>query len=335
MSAQALLALPGFAILALAGVDTISTAIRVDRRGGPVTQFVSRVLWHAFRGGRAGHATQLPALTGVAITMAIIVAWVLMALSGWYLLFSADPDAIVSASTGQPADAWDRLYFTSYTLSTLGMGDFVPSGAPWQVATGIASGFGFGVATLVITYLAGVSSAVTAKRQLARSIWGMGRSPQHVVRRAWDGGQFVVLPDHLMNLTTLLHGVAEQHRAYPLISYFRSRDRRAADVPAVAMLHDVLVILSTADDEHCLPELVTQPVLDAIDAYLLVLPGSDVEQGQDDTPPWPDLESLADDGIPVGVVTDLDESDTTLARRRRLGAVMHHQGWGWHDLEEA
>ena len=335
MPSHALLAVPGIALLALAVVDTISTAIRVDQRGGPVTQYVSRVLWSSFRGGRGSKGSHPPSITGVLITMAIIGIWVLLAVCGWYLLFSADPGAVVSATTGQPADAWERLYFTSYTLSTLGMGDYVPSGPLWRVATGIASGFGFGVATLVITYLSGVSAAVTAKRQLARSIWGMGRSPQHVVRRSWDGTGFAILPDHLTNLTPLLHGVAEQHRAYPLISYFRSHDRRAADVTAVAMLHDVLVILATSDDDHCLPELVTQPVIDAIDAYLSSLPGWEARTEELETPPWPDVEELRADGIPVGIISDLAESEAAVSRRRRLGAVMHHQGWGWRDLEEA
>lgn len=334
MSGQALLAVPGLFLIGLAVVDTVSTAIRVDRRGGPVTQQVSGLMWRAFGGG-AMRQSPPPQVTGVLITMAIVGIWVGLALAGWYLLFSADATAVVDATTGQPADAWARLYFTAYTLSTLGMGDYVPATAPWQVATGIASGFGFGVATLVITYLAGVSAAVTAKRQLARSIWGMGRTPQQVVRRAWDGERFTILQEHLLTLAPLLHGVAEQHRSYPLISYFRADDRRAADVPAIAMLHDVLVIMATADDVHALPELVTQPVVDAIDAYLFALPGSDADPAELDIPRWPAIDSLRDDGVPVGDVTTLEESDVTVRRRRRLEDVMHHQGWRWSDFEEA
>ena len=334
MPVRALLAVPGIALVGLAVVDTIQTAIRVDRRGGPVTSYAGRLLWRAFHGGGTTRRSGPPTITGLLITIAIVGMWAVLALSGWYLLFSSDASAVVSATTGEPADAWARLYFTAYTLSTLGIGDYVPQGAPWQVLTGIASGFGFGIATLVITYLAGVASAVTAKRQLARSITGMGDSPQQIVLRAWNGEHFRVVQQHLLNLLPLLHGVAEQHRAYPLISYFKSSDRATADVPAVALLHDTLAILSATEDEHRVPELITAPAYEAIDAYLYALPGPDADPDELDTPPWPDVAELREAGVPVHPLEELDESDEAMRRRRRLGAVMHHQGWGWRDLDE-
>ena len=333
MPARALLAVPGVALIGLAVVDMVQTAIRVDRRGGPVTSSAGRLLWNAFHGsGRRRSAP--PSATGVLITIAIVAIWGLLSLAGWYLLFSSDANAVVSTMTGQPADPWARLYFSAYTLSTLGLGDFAPSGAPWRVLTGFASGFGFGAATLVITYLAGVASAVTAKRQLARSITGMGRSPQQIVQRAWTGEKFDVVQEHLLDLLPMLHGVAEQHRAYPLISYWKSSDPAAADVPAVALLHDTLVILSATDDEHRIPVLITAPAFAAIDAFLHALPGADADPEELDAPPWPDVDALREAGIPVRSLEQLEESDEAWQRRRRLGAVMHHQGWGWRDLDE-
>lgn len=334
MPARALLAVPGVALIALAVVDMIQTAIRVDRRGGPVTTSAGHLLWRAFHGGGNRRRSGPPPSTGVLITIAIIAIWATLALSGWYLLFSADPDAVVSATTGQPADPWARLYFTAYTLSTLGLGDYAPSGAAWQVLTGLASGFGFGIATLVITYLAGVASAVTAKRQLARSITGLGSSPQQIVRRAWNGQDFRIIQQHLLNLMPMLHGVAEQHRSYPLITYFKSSDPKAADVPAVALLHDILAILSAADAEHRIPELITAPAYEAIDTYLYALPGWNLDPEELDAPSWPDVVELRDAGVPVGPLDRLDESEEALTRRRRLGAVMHHQGWDWRDLHQ-
>lgn len=334
MPARALLAVPGVALVVLALADTILTAIRVDHRGGPVTRYVSGVMWRAFHGGGERRRSGPPTITGVIITMAIVGIWILLAMAGWYLVYSADPNAIVGSTSGEPADAWARLYTVGYTLSTLGLGDFVPQGAPWQVVTAVASGYGFGMATLVITYLAGVAAAVTAKRQLARTIRGLGRSPQEIVRRAWDGEHFRVLQEHLLSIVPALHGVAEQHRAYPLISYFKSSERDAADVPAVALLHDTLAILDAADDDVRMPPLVIAPAYEAIDAYLAALPGTDADPDELDAPPWPDVEDLREQGVPVSPFEDLDESEEALRRRRRLGAVMHHQGWGWRDVDE-
>lgn len=334
MSLRSLLAVPGAALVLLALADTVLTAVRVDQRGGPVTRRASGLLWRLFSGGGSRRGSGPPPVTGVLITLAIVMVWVVLAVTGWYLVFLAGEGAIVDATTRQPADPWARLYYTMFTLSTLGLGDYVPSGAPWQVLTGIASGFGFALATLVITYLAGIAAAVTSKRQLARAVWGMGGSAQEIVRRAWDGRRFTHVEDHLMQLMILLHGVAEQHRAYPLISYFTSPNRHAADVPAVAILHDTLIILAAAEEEHRLSPLVCEPAYDAIDAYLHALPGSGTDPEDLDTPDWPDVEDLRADGLPLRPLDELDESDEARWRRQRLGALMHHQGWGWRDLDE-
>ena len=335
MPVNPLLAVVGVALILLAAGETISTAVRVDHRGGPVTRWMSAMLWRGFHGGGTQRRRGPPAWTGVVITMAIVLTWVLLALAGWFLLFSSDSSAVVGSTTGQPADGWARLYFTGYTLSTLGMGDYVPSGAPWQVVTALASGFGFGVATLVVTYLAGVVSAVTAKRQLARTIWGLGGTAQQVVDRAWDGQRFTVIEQHLLTLGSMLQGVAEQHLAYPLIAYFRSRQREAADLPAIALLHDTLAILEAADEGHRPNELVTAPTLQAVDAYLHALPGPTRHPEEMDVPPWPDVAALQESGVPVRTLSDLPPSDDALYRRRRIGALMHHHGWAWRDLEDA
>lgn len=330
----AILGVVGAVVVVVAVADTLTTVFRVDRRGGQITRIASGLLWRTFGGGPGGRRSTPPAAAGLLMTIGLVGVWVLLALLGWYLVFLSDPDAVVSAMTGQSADAWSRLYFVAYTLSTVGHGDYVPSGAPWQVVTGIASGFGFALATLVITYMAGVTSAVIAKRRLARSIWGLGRTPQAIVRRAWDGGQFSVLQQHLLAVLPQLHTVAEQHQAYPLMSYFRSADRRAADVPALGMLQDVLLVIASSDRPHRLPDLVTAPLDDAMETYVRALPGADVDPRGLETPPWPDLSPLRDDGIPVGPVSELDIAEEVLHRRRRLAALMRHQGWRWEDVEE-
>ncbi len=333
MPDQPVLVVLGLILIGTAVTDMITTALRVDRRGGPVTRLLTGMLWRVFHGGGSQRHAGPPAATGITITLVVVSSWVLMSFAGWSLLFLSDATAVVDASTGQPADAWSRLYFASYTLSTLGMGDYTPSGAPWQLATGVASGFGFGVATLVITYLTSVVSAVSAKRELARSIWALADSPQDFVRRSWDGRRFATIDQHLLSLLPRLHGVVEQLAANPLIAYFKSSHYHTADVPAVAMLHDTLAILEAVDGDRHLPELVAHPLHVAIDAYLDVLPGASQDPDEMDTPAWPDVEELQEAGIPVRSVSDQPRSEASLHRRRRLGAVMHHQGWAWKDFE--
>lgn len=333
MAVQIAFVVLGLLLLGTAVFDMIVTALRVDRRGGMVTRVLSSLLWRAFRGGGSRRHKGPPPATGITITLGVALTWVLLAVAGWYLLFLSAPDGVVHATTFRPAGAGSRLYFTLYTMSTLGLGDYAPSGTLWQLATGVASGFGFGMATLLITYLTGVVGAVGAKRRLARSIWALGPSPQEIVRRAWNGQEFVAIDEHLLSLLQQLHQVVEQLQANPLIAYFRSSQLATADVPAVAMLHEAMLILDSAPDERRLPALVTAPVHAAMDAYLHALPGATRDPEQLDTPPWPKLERLREQGIPVRSLEDLPHSDEALFRRRRLGALLHHQGWAWTDFE--
>lgn len=335
MPAQPVLLVLGLLLLGTAVVDMISTVLRVDRRGGIVTRALAGVLWRAFRGGGARRHAGPPPVTGIAITLGLMATWALLALAGWYLLFLSDPDAIVHATTQRPAGAGARLYFTLYTMSTLGLGDYVPSGVPWQILTGLASAFGFGMATLLITYLTGVVGAVSAKRELARAIWALGGSPQQIVGRSWDGHRFATFDEHLLAVLPQLHKVVEQLQANPLIAYFRSSDLVTAEVPAVAMLHEAMMIVDSAGDDLRLPALVTEPVHEAMDAFLDALPGASADPEELDSPPWPRVEDLQAQGIPVGPLEELSRSDDAHLRRCRLGALMHHQGWAWEDFDPA
>lgn len=60
-----------------------------------------------------------------------------------------------STATGNPAGTVERLYFTGYTVFTLGNGDFRPGAGTWQLATVAATGTGLVLITLAITYAVG------------------------------------------------------------------------------------------------------------------------------------------------------------------------------------
>ncbi len=80
--------------------------------------------------------------SGLIINLQILAVWLLMAWVGLFLVYSSNPEAIIN-SEGRVAQNLERLYFTGYTLSTLGMGDFKPTKASFQILTSYFSFFGF------------------------------------------------------------------------------------------------------------------------------------------------------------------------------------------------
>lgn len=104
---------------------------------------------------------------GPVVLLVILATWILLLWTGFLLLFSVDVQSVLNAKTDVPADFWERVYFTGFTISTLSVGDFVPSGAGWRVIAALASLNGLFLMTLAISYLIPVMSAVVGKRQLA------------------------------------------------------------------------------------------------------------------------------------------------------------------------
>ncbi|MFR9807287.1 potassium channel family protein [Pseudonocardia sp. RS010] len=326
-----LLATVGVTVLLLTMADMARTTVRLDRPSGPVTRLVARAVWRTFAPrGRKGRRPGPPAATGFVITSVIVVLWLGLTLLAWFLIFSAERGAVIDSGTGRPAGAWDTLYYAAFTLSTLGVGDYVPNGALWQVLTGVAATAGFAIVTLVITYVMSLTAAVMGKRRLGRLILSLGDTPERIVLRSWDGAAFTGIDQHLVALTSELHGLAEQHLAYPVLYYFRSEDPRAAHWPAVAVLSEALLVLDELVDEQVrLPPLVLGPPREAIESYLSMLPGPH-RLPEVDAPPPPDVATLRERGVPLRPEDDIAVAvDRAGGTRRLLWAVLRHQGWSW------
>ena len=192
----------GLAIVALALVDLLWTTIAAGSGGGPLTRRLGAVLWRgalALHARRPGHG--LLASAGPVIVFSLFLSWVATVLAGWCLVFLSTEDAVRESSTGLAADVVDRIYFTGYTVFTLGIGDYRPGDGVWQLLTVAATGTGLVLVTVGITYLVGVASAVTERRQLASSIAALGDNAESILVRAWNGRDFGALRDHLVSLT--------------------------------------------------------------------------------------------------------------------------------------
>ena len=311
-------------LLILATVaDALLTTVRAGRAGGPMTQRLADLLWRLAL--RLGSRHGPPPGTGPMITFAAVTVWVVLFMGGWFLIFSATPGAIVD-NQNRPADSWARLYFTAFTISTLGIGDYRPSGAVFQMLTGFAAITAFGLATLVITYVASLNSAVASKRRFARQVLGLGSSPVNILHANWTGRDFGLLESELQSLTGSVHGLVEEQLTYPLLHYFSTRQRSAAFWPALATLNEVVLLLDNyVSHEHRPAPLALHPLQRAIDGYLEVLPRAPMDHPSH--PPQPAIRELRETGIQVVSASRPSEED--LLRRKTIHAVLERQGWKW------
>lgn len=322
----------GMLLVAASLIDLIWTAIAAGSGAGPITGRLAGGMWRAalaLHQRRPSHT--LLSFSGVAIVISVMAAWIALVLAGWIFVFTASSGAVRVADSQMPADLMGRLYFTGYTVFTLGNGDYIPGDGFWQLATVAAVASGLILVTLSITYLVPVASAVAQRRQLASYIASLGRTPYEIVIGGWNGNNFSGITQHLVSLTPLLHTSGQHHLTYPVLHYFHSETRQSAAPPNIANLSQALLLLRQGVVLDARPDAALLEPLDrAIDVFLDTLHGARLTPN---TPlPLPDLDPLRRAGIPVVAEDDYATSDENSKNRRSLlDGLLADDGWEIED----
>lgn len=328
-----LLGLLGAAALLLAIFDALETTLGTGG-AGPVSGAISRGVWAAavaLHRKRPSH--RMLSRTGPALLVTVVATWILLLWLGYFCLFSIAPQDIVHAQTQQPAEAIARLYFTGFTIFTLGIGDIIPSNGFYQILTAVASANGLVLITLSITYLIPVLSAATSKRQLAALIHNLGGTPQKILLQAWDGRGFEGLCNSLGRLEPMIEQHAQRHLAYPVLHYFHSSRSREALGRQIAVLDEALLLLQHGvSGDASPPPACVAPVRRCIGGFLEIVGEHFVNPSESD-PPVPSLEPLRQAGLPVSKAEQVTEAARDSQKRRRLlQAFVQDQGWFWGDV---
>jgi hypothetical protein len=323
-----ILALVGVGVILVTLVDVHITTISM-RGGGPVSLRITRLLWRpAARSTRVSH--RVLEVYGSLMLPLTIALWYVLLYGGWALVFFSHPSAVLDATTGVPAQWWERLYFVGYVISTLGNGELRPGAGMWQLLTVAASVSGLALITLAITYITPVMSSVVHKRQVASSMLSFGETPADILGNAWNGNTFEPLTIHLTNLAPSLSRLAQQHMAYPILHYFHSAERSLALAPAIAVLDDALTLLRFGvADSHRLEPVTLGTAVAAVDTLLTALEAAHIDPA-DAAPAPPPLAILDRLGIP-GVPEDAYDACAEEVRTRRalLLGFVESDGWSW------
>ncbi|HEY9735961.1 MAG TPA: ion channel, partial [Trichocoleus sp.] len=233
----------GLAIVLFVLLDIVITTLTVGG-AGPLMRRVANGFWQSallIHRWRPSHG--LLAASGWLILLMMILIWLSLTWLGWTLVFSAAEDAVVSTSSGVPATVWERIYFTGFTIATLGLGDYRPQHSFWQLATAIAAANGFFLVTLGVAYLLPVVSAVAVKRGLATYISTLGGTGDEILSRNWNGENFGQLDQHLLNLAPVVSQLGESHLTYPILYYFHSVARSRSLPLSMVALDEALTLL--------------------------------------------------------------------------------------------
>jgi hypothetical protein len=256
--------------------------------------------------------------TGPIVLVTSVLVWAIIPWTGWVLLFSGDPQSLLKTHLGTPADVVDRIYFTGYTMFTLGNGDFAPNGKFWELATAAASLNGLFMLTLAVTYLLAIIEAVVAKRSFASQVWALGHNTEEFVQHCWDGRSFPLIELQIVSLTEQLQLVTEQHHAYPMLHFYHEANKKQSVSHNLAVFSEVVLVLQHGVVREVRPAPAAMFCAQrAVEEFLSTLRSAFVSPSEKPTPA-PKLAHLEREGIPV--VSDGEFSVAVVERdqRRRL-----------------
>lgn len=324
----------GIFFLAVAVVDLMWTTLWVEGGAGPLTSRLMSWLWQTLR--KIGEQnSRLLSLAGPLIFAISLLVWITLLWGGWTLIFASAESALRDTLNRGPISWTDRLYFTGYTVFTLGNGDFAPRSGIWQIATILTTGSGMLFVTLIVTYILSVLDAVTQKRSFATEVSGFGTQSTEIVQKGWNGEEFRGIDLPLNTYVSQLNTLTSNHKAYPILHYFHTPQTAQAPVIGVAVLDEALTLFRFGVREQNRPnEVIIDNARSSVQTYLETLEITFVEPANR-TPPLPDLSALRDADIPT--VSD-DEFETGLndldERRRMLLGLVEADARQWPSKED-
>lgn len=323
----------GALLIWLVFYDAIRTTLSVSSSGGPLTNRLVSGMWVMLLGihrRRKSHA--MLSSVGPWITMVLLLTWFLVAWLGWFLLFCSSPQAVVVSSSNATASLVERAYYTGYTITTLGYGDFVAGNDSWRLPPVLAAANGFFLFTLSITYILNIITNVIQKRQTSLTVSALGKNPQQILAFTNDDGKYTTLVSQLQPLQQSISTLGQQHLAYPILHYYHSEISSKALSLAIAKLYQAIAIacfassrLDTTSREQL---LITRK---AIEQFLDTL-GSIFIHPSRQIPDIPVLNEYAE--LPGFEKSNAEIRDylASLPYQKILVAYVHKDGWQWQDV---
>jgi hypothetical protein len=302
---------------------------------GYLTNALTKTLWRSsLRLSGYDGSKKFLEYTGIYTIGVVVVAWFFGIWLGSALIIMADPASVVDANTSQVADTIGKVYYTGYTLTTLGNGDFKANGNGWRLFTVVLSFSGFMLLTTAVSYMLPVLSADVAKKCISKKILLLGRNPQEILLNNYYRGSFKQLESYFSDLTEMIITHSQQLLAYPILYSFHASHLAKSSSVSIAVLDEALTILLLHIPEENRPtNQAIAPLRKAIATFLNILDNNFTKDAQADASvPELDMLKRADVTL-INCAGEKEQLYKKLSRRRHLiGVMLSNEGWEFSDI---
>ena len=314
----------GFLLLMVVALDFFYTTLS-GSGASFITKSVSKVAHQLVLWAGRAFGRKVFGLSGMLVNLSVLAVWVLLVWLGLFLVFSFQPEAI-SDSKGIPASTVERLYFTGYVLSTLGIGNFKPTTPFFEVLTSLFSFFGFVFFTTSMTYLLSVSTGIINKRSIALAVRNLGASPDEVVRSLLEMDTSFAY-QQLSGLQQLIDAHATYYQAYPVLHYYSNPMKESSLSTSLAVLDEALSMMLSSRHKQSLSREVL-PLRNSLSHFFKRTESKYGEKaGGAPAINWRSLH-LPEEMLQAG----FEEVSTLKSRRKVLGDLLSNEGYSWKDV---
>ena len=241
---ETLLLVIGAVILVLTIYDFFFTTLS-GSGAGFITEHTSIVSDKMIRSSAKLFGRKTFNFRGLLVNLIVLAFWIILIWIGLFALYSSNPEAIVN-SEGRVANVWERLYFTGYTISTLGMGNFIPTSAFFELLTSLFSIFGFIFFTTSMTYFISISSALVNKRTITKSITSLGDNPLKISNQFLSFNSSYCLQQFL-SLQNMIDRHSVYHHAYPVVHFYSHAKEEDSFSLKISRLDEALSLLASSN----------------------------------------------------------------------------------------
>lgn len=329
------LLLLGIVLLILGLIEGLWTTIWVDGTSAPFTSRLTSWIWKLFRVLIPDRKHKILSLAGPFILAFTVFSWIFLIWLGWTLMFYADPNSLTLKTGDFTPNFIQAGWYVSYTMFTVGNGDFIPTDGIWQILSALVAFTGMAMVTLSITYILQVVSAVNNKRAFASEVTGIGKTAEDFVIKQWTGESFGAIELQLSTLSSQLAVLNEQHLSFPILHYYHAaRMEKSMDI-AIPILDDAISIIQLGMEEKNLPpETILSSLRQAIESFLTTVQSAFIKPAKE-VPTTPKLAFVKKEGVPVIAEKEFyTKLENEQDRRKLILGLVNNGSWQWPEKQQ-
>lgn len=236
-------------------VDSFQTLLATNLRNGrwSFTRGYYRTTWRAYRAlcvrVRSDHRRErLLGAFGPASFLGLLVAWTMVEILGWGLLwwgFRAGFDGAIG-------DLSDAFYYSGVVYFSIGFGDILPATGGLRFLTVVAGLSGLGTLGLVIGFIPSLTAAYSARERqllLLDDLTDHRVTPMALIHaHTGPDGDPTALHAMFDQWAGWCAEVYDSHSSFPMLMWFRSKHRGQSWVTALGVVTDAaLAVMATVE----------------------------------------------------------------------------------------